>query len=48
MDGRVVTDEDEVKACEDLKAAYPDVNWKEGKVLNRATKKDLEDWVKKQ
>ena len=36
------------KACEDLKAAYPDVNWKEGKLLNRATKKDLEDWVKKQ
>ena len=34
------------KACEDLKATYPDVNWKEGKLLNRATKKDLEDWVK--
>ena len=34
------------KACEDLKAAYPDVTWKEGKLLNRATKKDLEDWVK--
>ena len=35
------------KACEDLKAAYPDVNWKEGKLLNRVTKKDIEDWVKK-
>ena len=35
------------KACEDLKATYPDVNWKEGKLLNRATKKDLENWVKK-
>ena len=34
------------KACEDLKTAYPDVNWKEGKLLNRATKKDLEEWVK--
>ena len=34
------------KACEDLKAAYPDVNWKEGKLLNRVSKKDLEDWVK--
>ena len=34
------------KACEDLKAAYPDVNWKEGKLLNRASKKDYEDWVK--
>ncbi len=36
------------KACEDLKAAYPDVEWKEGKLLNRTSKKDLEDWVKKQ
>jgi flavodoxin len=34
------------KACEDLRAAYPNVNWKEGKLLNQATKKDLEDWVK--
>jgi hypothetical protein len=46
MDGRVVTDEDKVKTYEDLKATYPDVNWKEGKLLNRA-KKDLEDWEKK-
>jgi hypothetical protein len=36
------------KTCEDLKATYPDVNWKEGKLLNQATKKDLENWVKKQ
>lgn len=35
------------KACEDLKAAYPDVNWKEGKLLNRATRQELEAWVKK-
>ena len=34
------------KACEDLKATYPDVNWKEGKLLNRASKKELETWVK--
>ena len=34
------------KACEDLKAAYPDVNWKEGKLLNRISKKELETWVK--
>ena len=33
------------KACKDLKAAYPDVNWKEGKLLNRASKKELESWV---
>ena len=34
------------KACEDLKAAYPDVNWKEGKLLNYVSKKELEDWIK--
>ena len=34
------------KACEDLKAAYPDVNWKEGKLLNRVSKQELETWVK--
>ena len=34
------------KACEDLKAAYPDVKWKEGKLLNRVSKQDLESWVK--
>ena len=34
------------KACEDLKAAYPDVNWKDGKLLNRTSKKELETWVK--
>ena len=34
------------KACEDLKATYPDVNWKEGKLLNRTSKKELENWVK--
>ena len=33
------------KACEDLKAAYPDVNWKEGKLLNHASKDDLKKWV---
>ena len=34
------------KACDDLRAAYPDVNWKEGKLLNRVKKEDLADWVK--
>ena len=33
------------KACEDLKSAYPDVNWKEGKLLNRVSKDDLKKWV---
>ena len=35
------------KACDDLRAAYPAVNWQEGRLLNGATKKDLEAWVKK-
>ena len=34
------------QSCEDLKNAYPTLNWKEGKLLNRASKKDIEDWVK--
>lgn len=33
------------KACKDLKAAYPNINWKEGKLLNRASKDDLKKWV---
>ena len=35
------------KACDDLRTAYPDVTWKEGRLLNGAGKKDLEAWVKK-
>jgi len=26
-------------------AQYPDINWKSGKLLNRASKKTLQDWV---
>lgn len=33
------------QACKDLKATYPDVNWKDGKLLNRATADDLRKWV---
>ena len=33
------------KACEDLKATYPDINWKEGKLLNRSSKDDMKKWV---
>ncbi|MBR6978706.1 MAG: NAD(P)H-dependent oxidoreductase [Prevotella sp.] len=33
------------KACEDLKNTYPDVNWMEGKLLNRASKDDMKKWV---
>ena len=34
------------RACKDLKAAYPNINWKEGKLLNHASKDDLKQWVK--
>lgn len=34
------------KACQDLKAAYPNINWREGKLLNNASKKELEEWTK--
>ncbi len=34
------------QSCEDFKKAYPSLNWKEGKLLNRASKKEIEDWVK--
>lgn len=34
------------KACQDLKAAYPNINWREGKLLNNASKKELEEWIK--
>lgn len=33
------------KACDELKAAYPGVNWKEGRLLNRAFDADLKKWV---
>ncbi len=35
------------KACKDLKATYPQINFKPGKLLNRATKKDLETFCGK-
>lgn len=33
------------KACADLKASYPNVDWKEGKLLNHASKDELQEWV---
>ena len=33
------------KACDDLEAAYPEINWKEGKLLNHISKGDLQKWV---
>ncbi|MBO8473458.1 MAG: hypothetical protein IAB81_07525 [Bacteroidetes bacterium] len=29
-----------------LKKAYPSINWQTGRLLNRATKASVEDWVK--
>lgn len=34
------------KSAEDLKKAYPTLNWKEGKLLNNLSKEELEAWVK--
>ena len=34
------------QSCEDLKKTYQQANWKDGKLLNRPTKKEVEDWVK--
>lgn len=34
------------KACNDLKAAYPDINWKPGKLLNGTSQEELQEWVK--
>lgn len=34
------------QSCEDLKAAYPAIRWKEGKLLNRPSKEELKAWTK--
>ncbi|MBQ9641341.1 MAG: NAD(P)H-dependent oxidoreductase [Bacteroidaceae bacterium] len=34
------------KASDDLKAAYPDIHWLPGKLLNAATPETVENWVK--
>ena len=33
------------QACKDLKAAYPKIDWKEGRLLNNATRQEIEAWV---
>ena len=35
-----------MKSAEDLKKAYPDLNWKEGMLLNNVSKDEMEAWVK--
>lgn len=34
------------KSVEDLKKTYPDLNWKEGKLLNRTSEKAIREWTK--
>lgn len=34
------------KACQDLKKAYPDINWKQGRLLNSPSASDIEKFVK--
>ena len=34
------------QANKDFSEAYPNVNWKEGKLLNSPSRQDLEEWVK--
>lgn len=34
------------KACADLKDAYPDINWGEGRLLNDCTPDELKTWTK--
>lgn len=33
------------KSCNDLKSAYPEINWKDGKLLNRVSDEELKQWV---
>ena len=34
------------KSAEDLRKTYPDLNWKEGKLLNDVSKEEIDAWVK--
>lgn len=34
-------------SVKELKKAYPDINWKEGKLLNGADKRIIRQWLKK-
>ena len=41
----VFYDGDYWEKCEDLKATYPDLTWKDGKLLNKPSKEYLEQFV---
>ena len=34
------------KSCEDLKKTYPDLKWKQGKLLNSIDRAEIEAWAK--
>ncbi len=34
-----------IQSVSELKKAYPDVNWKDGKLLNRASEDNIRQWV---
>ena len=34
------------KSCEDLRKTYPNLKWKDGRLLNHIDKKEIEDWRK--
>lgn len=36
-----------VNSVRELKRAYPDINWKDGRLLNRANEEVIRDWVGK-
>lgn len=36
------------KACNDLKALYPEINWKSGRLLNGVSDNELNKWILKQ
>ena len=31
---------------EELKKQYPNINWTEGRLLNHASRQDMQDWIK--
>lgn len=33
------------RACAELEEAYPDINWKEGRLLNNPSEQELKEWV---
>ncbi len=34
------------KSCDDLRKAYPNIKWGEGRLLNKASDEELKNWIK--